>query len=242
MDAVCRHCGKQIEMRNVSLPGARPIIVPIPCGCTGAVAERAAEKAEEERQARASAFADAWTRSGVPSHFAHVTAEFDLARPVLEGRSMYLYGKNGRGKTHAACQIAKAFLIKNTYSDGHVMRCWKSMQFLTVQQMFSSLRSSWGKMAASEKDMFARWAGVDLLVLDDLGKGVPSEWAAENIFDLIDRRWSNDRPMVITSQYTTTEIADRYEKAGAETMLAMLSRISGWCDGVTFDGEDKRLS
>lgn len=238
----CEYCGNELEAKNFALPGHRPRLVTMPCECEGAKAEREREDAERERRERIDAFATAWTRVGIPEMFLHVDANSKWAAPLLSGRSVYLVGDNGRGKTHEACRIAKAYLGRNTYRNCGIMRCWKTALFVTMQDMLSQLRTSWDRWDQTEEDVFQRWAGVDLLILDDLGKGVPSEWAAENAFRLVNSRWSNLKPMVITSQYSIAELSDRYAKAGDETMAALVSRLGGWCDVRRFEGVDRRNS
>lgn len=241
----CQYCGKELPKRNFALTGHRPMLITLPCDCPQAQEEAARESAEIERRERAEAFAEVWGRANVPEEFRHVSTtneSFEMAQILLGGGSLYFMGENGRGKTHAACQVAKAFLIKSTYRDHMVMRCWKSFQFVTAQGVLSSLRSSWDRWDQNEEDVFQRWSGVSLLLLDDLGKGVPSEWAAENMFRLVDARWSEHRPMIVTSQYSSYELEDRYAKAGAETMRALMSRLDGWCAGKVFDGPDRRTS
>lgn len=239
----CEFCGKKLPTRNFALAGHEPMLITLPCGCERAKEKVEAEKREFERQERIAAFDLAWGRSRVPERFVHVKADSKGAQPLLEGRSLYIYGENGRGKTHKACQVAKAYLARNTYRDRVTMRCWKQCLFATAQDVFSQLKTSWDRWDEGEEDVFMRFAGVDLLILDDLGKGVPSEWAAENLFRLIDRRWARQRPMVITSQYTIEQLTDRYARAGDETMGAMMSRLGdGWCDKIMMTGEDRRLA
>lgn len=239
----CQYCGKELPTRNFALPDRRPMLITLPCDCDMAREEAAREKKEAERRERAEAFGRVWSRSNVPEEFRHVSTtkeSFEMAQTLLGGGSLYFLGENGRGKTYTACQVAKAYLIKSTYHDGIAMGCWKSFQFATAQTVLSQLRSSWDRWDQNEEDVFQRWAGVDLLVLDDLGKGVPSEWAAENMFRLVDARWSEHRPMIVTSQYSSDDLAQRYSKAGNETMGALMSRLDGWCAGKRFDGPDKR--
>lgn len=241
MTTRCQYCGKELPRRNFALVGHRPMMVTLPCDCPKAQEEAEREAQEIERRERAQAFASAWTAAGIPEMFAHVDADFKLAAPLFAGRSLYIMGENGRGKTHAACRAAKAYMVRHTYRDGTTMRCWKRCMFVTAQGVLSQLRSSWDRWDQNEEDVFRRWAGVGLLVLDDLGKGVPSEWAAESLFRLVDARWSNGRPMIVTSQYSADELADRYDKAGEETMRALMSRLDGWSDGIRLDGPDRRL-
>lgn len=238
----CSFCGRELPKKNFALVGHGPMLITLPCDCPQAKAEAERESAEIERKERAEAFAKAWKRVGVPTMFSHVDADFEMAKPLFAGKSLYIVGENGRGKTHAACRVAKAYLVRNTNRRVTMMRCWKSCLFATAQDVLAQLKRSWSRWDQNEEDVFQRWAGVDLLVLDDLGKGVPSEWAAENLFRLVDSRWSNKRPTVITSQYSTAELSDRFQKAGDETMSALVSRLDGWCDVVAMNGTDLRLS
>lgn len=242
MTTRCQYCGRELPTKDFALPGHRPMPITLPCDCEEAREAVRAEEARIEREERAKAFSEVWSRAGIPAIFQHVGADFKAARPLQDGRALYVFGDNGRGKTHVACQAAKAYLVHNTYRDKMVMRCWKSCMFVTSQDVFSQLRSSWDRWDQSEEDVFQRLAGVDLLVLDDFGKGVPSEWAAESMFRVIDMRWSQARPTIFTSQYTITELRDRYERAEDKTMGAMVSRLEGWCDVTALTGEDRRLA
>lgn len=243
MTARCEYCGKELPTRDFALPGNRPMLVSLPCDCPEARAARKAEEEERRKAEKMEAFSKAWVRSGVPKMYRHVKAgkaDFERADTLIGGRSLYLTGKNGRGKTHSACQAAKAYLIRNTYSDGVVTRCWKTLTFTTAQAMFASLKTSWDRWDQTEEDVFQRYLGAGLLILDDLGQGVPGEWSAANVLRLIDERETEGRPIIITSQYSVNELADRYERAGDGTMSAMMSRLDGWCDVVRMTGHDRR--
>ena len=238
-----------------------PVTVALPCDCEGAVEAREAEQREIDRAEMAEVLRGVWERSGVPNRFRHVKADFGRAAPLFDGRWLYICGENGRGKTYAACQAAKAYLIRNTRRDvirdsrgekRGPMRCRVSFRFVQAQGMLSEVSSSWDQWGTSEAQVKSRWAGVDILVLDDLGKGMPSEWAAETMFDLLDRRWSannerdmrrgKDRLTIITSQYGIGALAERYGKAGDETMSAMISRLEGECETCKLDGPDRRMA
>ena len=244
MTSRCEYCGKELPQRDFALPGHMPMPITMPCDCPESKAAREAEEAERERSERLRAFSEVWTRSGVPEMYRHVKSgkvDFERADRLIEGRSFYFVGKNGRGKTHSACQAAKAYLIRNTYRDKVVMRCWKSLRFITAQAMFSRLKTSWDRWDQNEDDVFQRLLGADLLILDDLGQGVPGEWSAANVLRLVDERGTAGKPIAITSQYSIEELSDRYANAGDGTMSAMMSRLDGWCEVIVIDGPDRRL-
>ena len=209
------------------------------------------ENEEVERAERIGAFSKVWSRSDVPERFLHVNADFERAKPLFAGKWLYLYGENGRGKTYAACQAAKAYLVRNTKRDviptskgdrQGPMKCRVSFHFTESQNLLSEVTSSWSRWDMNEDEVKSRWAGVDLLILDDLGKGVPSPWAAETLFDIINRRWSNNKLTIITSQYSIVELSERYSKAGEKTLSAMVSRLRGECDDFRLDGPDRRVA
>lgn len=248
---------------NFALPDHRPMLITMPCDCEQAKEEQAREQAALDREEMSKVLRAVWDRSDVPPRFGHVAADFDAAKPLFDGRWLYLYGENGRGKTYLACQAAKAYLIRNTKRDevptkrGLVkgsMRCGVSFHFTEAQGLLSEVTSSWSRWDMNEEEVKSRWAGVDLLILDDLGKGVPSEWAAETLFDVINRRWKSNgdrgqltngakpKLTIITSQYGIGDLADRYRKAGAETLGAMVSRLRGECEERLLGGGDKRLA
>ena len=263
MSSRCQYCGRELRTEDFSLPGHRPMLITLPCDCAQAEDERRRERLKADREEMSRVLREVWERANVPPRFRRVSADFDMAAPLSDGRWLYLYGENGVGKTRSACQTAKAYLIRNTRRDAiptkdgfaeGSMRCNVSFRFVEAQGLLSEVSSSWHTWGMSEEQVKARWAGVDLLVLDDLGKGVPSEWAAETLFELVNSRWeanqdrgtarAGDKPRltIITSQYAIDDLAERYRKAGSETLGAMVSRLRGECEERRIGGDDRRLS
>jgi len=247
----CKYCGKELPTQNFAPFGFKPMLITLPCDCEMAQEEAKRNEYEIEQKERAEAFSAVWSRSDVPERFLHVNADFNKAKPLFDGKWLYIYGENGRGKTYAACQVAKAYLVHNTKRDvvptlkGNKkgpMKCRVSFHFTEAQSLLSDITSSWSRWDMNESEVMARWVGVDLLILDDLGKGVPSEWAAEKLFEIVNKRWSNNKLTIITSQYGITELSERYRKAGGETLSAMISRLKGECEEIPLMGKDRRLS
>lgn len=227
---------------ELTIPGLKPMRVTMPCSCDEARHELLRDEVDAELSECMGAFTKVWDRADIPVWFRNVEPDPTYNAAIDEGRAVYLTGKNGRGKTHLACQIAKSWLMSHTMTDRGVTACRRSLRFLTSQQMESILKSSWRKWDVTEEDLFQRWIGVDLLILDDVGKGIADERLAENFFRLLDARWSNRKPMIITSQYKTPELARRLCAADNNTLDAMLSRLRGWCVGKVLDGPDLRLA
>lgn len=109
---------------------------------------------------------------------------------------LLLYGEPGRSKTHLALAIAWNFLLS-----------LKTVAYYHVGDLLDELRDSYRK-----KDDFATLElkflkNCALVVLDDLGAHKSTEWAAEKLDTLVDHRYTNAKPLVITAN--TLELPDR---------------------------------
>ena len=133
---------------------------------------------------------------------------------VMErGASMIFYGPPGTGKTHMSCAIAN-----------HVMREFgASAVFTTVFEMFQQLKSTYGgKATKSELEVMNLYAGVDLLVLDEIGVQLGSNFESVMITDIINRRYSDMKPTLILSnldleglkKYLGERVIDRMSEGG----------------------------
>lgn len=74
------------------------------------------------------------------------------------------------------------------------------MLFITAPDLLDHLRSTYGPSSEVSYDqMFERIRNAQLLILDDLGAENPSPWAQEKLFQLLDHRYTQRLPTVITT-------------------------------------------
>lgn len=173
-------------------------------------------------------------RAGVPSMYLDADP-----RPDLLGGA-YLLGPAGVGKTHAACGAIKAYSADHLRAiHGEVIFIGKRPKFVSAPMWFAMMKATYGTRDR-EQDVFDTYARAGFLVLDDLGKGGRSDWAAERVYMLMDYRYSQELPTIITSNYDLGEVA-RMFATDSQTMSSIASRIGGMCRGVRMDGEDRRL-
>lgn len=156
-------------------------------------------------------------------------------------KGAYLYGKTGRGKTYAACGAIRAYIEKHMVeaSDGFWIYMGERALFVDAPTWFSELKSTYDTRGVSELDVMDRYATCGLLVLDDLGKGEKTAWATDRLYTILNRRWNEGLPTIITSNYGLARLASMMA-ADEDTAQAIASRVLGMCSGIEVDGFDMR--
>lgn len=145
------------------------------------------------------------------------------------GRNLLFLGPVGTGKTHAAVAAARVRYFSHN----------ESPRFWPVVELLDALRPG-GPEDAMEAAMLAR-----LLILDDLGAEKPTEWTAERLYAVINRRWMNEYVTIATSNLPATRKSAPKDHEGAtlDEVLGprMFSRLVG--SGaviVRLSGPDRR--
>jgi len=166
---------------------------------------------------------DNFDRKRQPNAFAmckKYAAEF--ARLREEGKSLFLVGPVGTGKSHLA------FAILN-----ELIRTGIPGMAATVPDLMDELRPKNSEGGENDEKVRALKT-IDFLVLDDLGAQKNSDWVTERLFVILNSRYAGMLPTVITSN----------------NYLEELERILGWrrivdrliemCDMIEFHGASYR--
>jgi DNA replication protein DnaC len=103
---------------------------------------------------------------------------------------LVLVGDYGCGKTHLAAAIASHALSE------------RDMRpiFAVVPDLLDYLRTTFSpESEVSYDDRFNAFRGADLLILDDLGTETTTPWAREKLFQIINHRYNEGYPLVVTT-------------------------------------------
>jgi DNA replication protein DnaC len=154
---------------------------------------------------------------------------------------LLINGPVGTGKTHAAWLAAAEWCASTgTWPrPGNVI-------FLRVTDLLDALRPQDDRAPVRVRDC----QEADLLVLDDLGAEKPSEWAAERLYMIIDERYVNCLPLIVTTNYPEARLAARLsglpDNAGGQAVAQgpgtrIASRLAEMCTTVPMKGRDRRM-
>jgi DNA replication protein DnaC len=140
------------------------------------------------------------------------------------GYGFYFWGNVGAGKTHAAIVLANELMEREMVE----------VLFLNMPEAITRVKNTFDTEVKSEDSrLFERMKEMELLVLDDMGVEKYSDWMADQLYQIIDHRWKNRKPMIITSNLSLEDLAKSYKPQIA-------SRIMGCCKPIRFTDKDRR--
>jgi DNA replication protein DnaC len=113
---------------------------------------------------------------------------------------LILQGGYGCGKTHLAAAIAN-----------FAVSIGMPTLFITVPDLLDSLRFAYNDPQSTFEERFDRIRNAPLLILDDFGTQNATAWAQEKLFQIINYRYINRLPLVVTTNLSEKDIEDRIE-------------------------------
>jgi len=134
-------------------------------------------------------------------------------------------GPAGVGKTHLAVSIIKDLIEKGFaglfYEFGSLLK--------EIQDSYNPISKS------SELKVLAPVYQADVLVLDELGATVPTEWVRDTMYQIINKRYNDNKLTIFTTNYL-----DKGNELEERITYRLRSRLYEMCTGVVMDGEDYR--
>ena len=161
-------------------------------------------------------------------NFEVMSKSFDKLKSFAENFSADTYanfifvGGTGLGKTHLSTAVAKAVIDK----------CFDVL-YVTATSMVADFEQK--KFGGAEKDLVdtSRYYSSDLLIIDDLGTEMSTQFSVSCIYEIINARIMARKSTIISTNLGSEELNKRYWDR-------ITSRIFGEYQPILFSGTDVR--
>lgn len=129
----------------------------------------------------------------------------------FDDRTGFIFtGYRGTGKTHLSCAILQEIIMKHE----------KSGLTISIFEMMENIKSAWrNKENNNHKSVIAwidEYAAYDLLVVEEIEKNIKSHTMQTYFFQIINKRYGNGKPTIITSNETGQQLMDIIGKSVIE--------------------------
>ena len=139
----------------------------------------------------------------------------------LNNVGLVFYGSVGTGKTFSACCIANALIDKGYFC-----------KVTTFPKIVNELHDTFKK-----QEYIDNLISYDLLVIDDLASERRSEYMDEMVTNIIDSRYRNGKPVIITTNLTAEEMVYSEDI----NRQRIYSRLYEMCIFYEVKGNDRRI-
>ena len=132
-------------------------------------------------------------------------------------------GNPGLGKTFLAACVARVVADRGF-----------SVAYESAARLFSNLERAKFSSDADARREAEKYAACDLLIVDDLGTEMGSQFVTAALYSLLNDRLLEGKPTIISTNLSTEELSSQYS-------LQIASRLRGNFRRVAFVGEDIRV-
>ena len=149
---------------------------------------------------------------------------------VQQGSNLYLYSQNcGNGKTSWALRLAQTYINKIWHKTE--IKC--RVLYISVPKFFIMLKDNIREGNEYIYHIKNNVLDCDLVIWDDIGTKMGTEFEIENLLNIIDARISNNKSNIYTSNMSPAQLNERVGER-------LYSRIVNTAYNIELMGKDKR--
>lgn len=169
-----------------------------------------------------------------------IFAERFITNREKTNKGLFMIGKPGTGKTHLCSAICNYIISKKPLYFSDEYNETINIKYLSIYNLLNRIKETYKEQSEeSEKYVINSYIHNHLLIIDDLGKeysrnnNYGNSWFNEKLYAIINGRYENEFPIIITSNLTTSELDKTIDPA-------IVSRIIEMCRGVKLEWADFR--
>ena len=149
----------------------------------------------------------------------------------VQTKGLIITGESGLGKTHLAASIANK-LIENE----------KIVLMGRLTTLLDMIKETFKDNSKSENELIELYSNVDMIIIDDLGTERISSWALEKLYTIIQNRFENGLPIIITTRFDKNGLISRFSYSNDQDLIdATISKLYQKCYGITLKSMKKEL-
>lgn len=138
-----------------------------------------------------------------------------------ENLGLFLWGGVGTGKSFLAGCIANALMEQEV-----------PVRMTSFARILNELNSSF----SGRNEVVDKLCRYPLLIIDDFGMERGTEYALEQIYNIVDSRYRSRKPLIVTTNLSLTELQNPQDTAHAR----IYDRVLEMCLPILFTGKNFR--
>ena len=145
---------------------------------------------------------------------------FCINNEIKDG--IIIYGNIAYDNTHLVASIANEIIRNN-----------KIALIERVSSITDRIKETFNKSEITEAEIIELYSNVDMLIIDDLGSETISNWALEKLYKIVNNRYENELPIVITTRCTKEELVEQIATANDKLAKDFIEVLYKMCYGIS---------
>ena len=114
----------------------------------------------------------------------------------------------------------------------------------TSTDMLLDIKKTFERGDISESAVLGIYKSADLLIIDDLGKEQCSDWSMSILYSILNERYEDMKPTIITTNYSAEDLIRALTPKGYDDtkIVAIISRLRETSTVITMAWEDYRTA